>query len=730
MATLEKIRRRSGLLLIIIGLAILAFILTDLLRSGNSIFRADANVVGRVNGETIEINEFQKRMAERRKMVEQQNPQQAGQLTNVDLAEAIWNDFLKEQVLYQNLNEQGFAITPNELLNRVKNNPTIQNAQAFKDPQTGQFSEFQFSRYLSNMEERRYSDAESAEAYKQWVDFEQAIKDQALTTKYYTAVSQGIYTPRLVAKAIHERKNTKKTVAFTGVEYTTIADEEVEITERDLKRYYNAHKHEYKAEETRGLAFVNINIQASQSDRSAIKKELRAYLTPQIELNKRTGKNDTLESFANAENDSLFAAGRSDRRVMGGYTTLSQIKPPLDSGLFEKPVGYIKGPYENQGYYAVTKIADIKSIPDSVEARHILISYAGANNGQSQSQRSPQQARALADSLFAEVQADTSKFAELARANSDDPGSGSRGGNLGTFGQGAMVPAFNNFCFYNEEGDVGMVFSQFGIHIIEVLHQKGENKGLKLFTISREIVASEATIDSVYNEASSIASQAAGDQNLADAAAQYGYNVRPVDNIKPFEALIPGIGNNREIVRWAFDGKTEVGQINLFNNKNESYAVVMLINATDEGTVPFEDIKERLRPATLIDEKAKILEKRVAEILEGGADNVTAVAQKLGTSVVNQEITFSTATLTDYGAEPAIVGALFALEEGAMSKAIQGDRAVYVGQVNEVKPYAAKPSYAMDQSRLQGDVRRMVSTAVYDALVELANIEDNRPKFY
>ena len=730
MATLERIRRRSGLLLIIIGLAILAFILTDLLRSGNSIFRADANVVGRVNGETIEVNEFQKRMNERRTLVEQQNPQQAAQLTNVDLAEAIWNDFLKENILYQNLKEQGFAITPDELLQRIKKNPNIQNAQAFKDPQTGQFSEFRFSRYLSNMEEQRFADAESAEAYKQWVDFEQAIKEQALTTKYYNAVSQGIYMPGLVAKAIHERKNTKKTVAFTGIEYTTIADEEVEITDRDIKRYYNEHKHEYKAEETRGIAFVNINIQASQIDRTVLKKELRSYLTPQIEMNKRTGKNDTLESFANAENDSLYAAGRSDLRVQGGYTTLSEIEPPLDSSLFEKPVGFIKGPYENQGYFTLTKIADKKIIPDSVEARHILISYAGANNGQSQAQRTPQQARALADSLLAIVKEDTAQFAELAKANSDDAGSGARGGNLGTFGRGAMVPAFENFSFYNDVGDIGMVFSQFGIHIIEVLDQKGKNQGLKLFNISREIAPSEATIDSVYSEASDIASQASGDQNLADAAAQYGYNVRPVDNIKPFEALIPGIGNNREIVRWAFDEKTKIGEINLFNNKNKSYAVVMLVNAKEEGTVPFEDIKERLRPATLIDKKAEMLEKRVAGILDDGADNVAAVAEQLGTAVVNQEITFSTASLTDYGAEPAIVGAFFALEEGAMSGAIQGDRAVYVGAVNEVKPYAAKPSYAMDQSRLQGDVRRMVNKAVYDALVELASIEDNRPKFY
>lgn len=729
MATLEKIRRRSGLLLIIIGLAILAFILTDLLRSGNSIFRADANVVGRVNGETIEINEFQKRMAERRALVRQQNPQQADQLSNVDLAEGVWNEFLKKNVLYQNLREQGFAITPDELLERVKNNPNVRNAQAFKDPQTGQFSEFQFSRYLSSMEENRYSDAASAEAYQQWVDFEQALKEQALTSKYYTAVSQGIYMPRIVAKALHERKNTKKTVEFTGLEYTTIADEEVEITERDLKRYYNAHKEEFKAEESRNLAFVNINIQASPSDRNAIRKELRSYLTEQVVNNKRTGVPDTLESFSSAENDSLFAATRSDLPVTGDYITLSQIEPPLDSSLFEKPEGYIKGPYENNGYLTLTKIAEFKNIPDSVTARHILISYQGANNGQSQAQRTPQQARALADSLYREVQKDTSKFAELARANSDDKRSGARGGLLEEFGRGAMVPVFDKFAFSNDVGDIGAVFSRFGIHIVEILDQKGANQGAKLFDISREIIPSDATIDSIYDEASSIASQASGDNNLADAAAQYGYTVRPVNNIKPFESLIPGIGNNREIVRWAFDEKTDIGQINLFNNNNESYAVVMTVNATEDGIIPFEEVKDQLQSPTLIDKKAELLKEKITEALKS-AENINAIAQNLGTQPVSQEITFSTPSLTDFGAEPKVVGAFFGLDEKELSGPIQGNRAVYVGQITAVKPYAAKASYAIDQSRLQEDIRRMVRTAVYDALVELSNIEDNRPKFY
>jgi len=731
MATLEKIRQRSGLLLIIIGLAILAFILTDLMQSGNSLFRGDANIVGRVNGNTIEYQEFQRRMDERRRLVEQQNPQQAAQITSIDLATAIWNDFLQEHVLYDNLRKQGFQVSPVELKERIKQNPTIKNAQAFRDPNTGAFSEFQFSRYLTSIEENRFSDEEAAQAYQQWVQFESSVKDQALTTKYYTALRQGLYVPQAIAKEEHRRTNVNRITVLTGLEYASIADSTVSYSDRDLKRYYQENAYQYKKEATRSLAFVNINIDASNKDRSELRQELQSYLQEQVVFNERTQTNDTLESFLTAEDDSLFAASRSDIPVGGGYATLAEIRPPLDSTLFEKEIGSVVGPYEDGSFLRLTKIAGKKMIPDSVEARHILISYQGANEGRSEATRTPQQAQALADSLFEAVKKDTSLFASLARENSDDPGSASRGGKLDLFARGQMVQPFDRFCFYNETGDIGMVYSQFGIHIIEITGQKGANPGLKLINIAREILPSDATIHSVYQVASSIATQATqSGGNLAEAAAEQGYTVRPIDDIKPFDALIPGIGNNREIVRWAFEDEREVGQINLFNNQYQSYAVVLLTGIDEEGTADFESVKEDIVPQVIQEKKAEVLRTKMAEALESGASDVKAVADQFGSPMINQEVTFNTATLTNFGAEPLVVGAIAALPVNELSEPLAGDRAVYLFQVSKESPYAALPSYASQQVQQQGRMRNRVNTAVYDALKELAKVDDRRGKFY
>src|SRR5690606_30442658 len=143
------------------------------------------------------------------------------------------------------------------------------------------------------------------------------------------------------------------------------------------------------------------------------------------------------ENFAFAADDSLFASSRSDRREMPDYYREANLPQGLDTNIMEQPVGYITEPYEANGYYSITKVTDKKNLPDSVEARHILISFQGLQNGNET--RNQPQAMALVDSLLEVVKADTSKFAAIAKELSDDPGSGSKGGELGWFGDKQMV---------------------------------------------------------------------------------------------------------------------------------------------------------------------------------------------------------------------------------------------------------------------------------------------------
>lgn len=718
MATLERIRQRSGLLIGIIGVAMLAFILTDLLGSGNSMFRADANVVGKINGRTVESREFAQRMEEREQLIRQQNPQQAQFITRKQIADGVWNDMVREEVMGEQYEDLGFVVTGRELVERLKSNPSIQSAPAFKDQVTGQFSEGLLQQYINNLRDNKDIDPQAAEAYGQWVNFEQGQKDMAQQTKYNTAIEKGLYVPKAIAKANFQGNSTSANITLAAVEYSSIPDEEVELSDSDFRNYYNENKEDFKVEKSADILYVNFPIQASDADRKEMQDELNGYITAA----------DSAENFAVTAEDSLFASNHSDVRVLPDYYKKGALPAGLDSTMFDQPVGYVTKPYEANGYYRITKITDKRNLPDSVHARHILISFQGVQGGNES--RTPQQARALADSLLAVVKEDTSKFAAIARELSDDPGSGSKGGDLDWFGDKTMVASFSNFSFRNKTGDIELVPSQFGFHIIEILGQKGSTPALKLMSISREIVPTEETIDDIYNAASTFAASVEGTEDFTAKAEEKGYTPRPATALKPFDESIPGLGNNREIVRWANginDEDVEIGDIQLFNNGNESYVVVMLADAMEDGYRKVEEVKESMRPLVMNAKKAEVIIEKFNSV---SGDDIQAKASAANATVTEQSVNFSSPALGRFGTEPKAVGAIFGMEDGQVSKPIKGNRGVFVIKLKNKTPAPELPEYTQQAQEQQQMTRGRVQGQVFNSLKESAKVDDRRAKFY
>jgi parvulin-like peptidyl-prolyl isomerase len=728
MATLERIRRRSGLLIIVIGLAMLAFILTDLLGSGNSILRNDATKVGFVNGEPIEYQEFNRLMDERLALLQQQNPQQAQSITRVQLADQIWLELLQDNILGERYENLGISVSPEELFESIKQNPQIQQQQSFKDPVTGRFSAGAFKQYVQSIKENAATDAQAASAWSQWLSFEAATKEQLERNKYLELVRQGLYMPKALAIEDHTRQNELNTISYFGLTYESIPDSSISVEESDMRAYYNEHKSEYKKEATADIAFVSFRVQASQKDRNALQNELKTYLEP--ELITVRGKSDTLPSFYDTEDDSAYAVGRSDFPVNADFVKLEELQAPLDSAFFQNEAGHIEGPYEQNGNFVLTKISTVSFLPDSVKARHVLISYQGANNGQSNATRSPQEAKALADSLLEVIKADSTQFDTIARQFSDGPTS-TKGGRLGWFGPGQMVPSFGDFCFQKETGAIGMVFSQFGIHLVNIQEQAGSNRALKLVHIRRRIEASDATRDSIYNRASNFAGQINDTTNFSALAQSMGFSARVATDIEPFQENILGIGNNREIVRWAHgvQEETPLGAVELFNQENRSFIVTQLTAKNEAGIADFESVKEDLMIPTKNKMKADLLKDKIAKAGGNGTD-LKQWASALGVEVKSQGINFTTANLTGFGSEPKVIGAASVLPVGTNSEPIAGARGVYVVQVNNRTPAEELPTYDQEKVRLETAMQNLANNQVFESLKEAADIEDNRARFY
>lgn len=726
MATLERIRRRSGLLIMVIGVAMAAFILTDLLGSGDSLLRNNANQVGEVNGQEIDIRDFSSRVDERMTMLQQQNPERIESITRVQVAEQIWREFLQEEIMGTNYDNLGITVTDAELFNRIAKNSMIQQQPAFRDPVSNQFSPAALKQYIQSIQDNSFNDAQAAQALRQWVSFEEGTRDQVLQDKYLYAVRKGIYMPRALAQTDYLRRNENSVINYLGLELNSIADSAVSFSESELKAYHREHQNEYQTDASRDLAFVKFEVQASEADRLALREELQSYLAPQvIQLRGRT---DTLPSFYNTPNDSSFAVGRSDVGVEAKFVLQEEIDAPLDSILFAQEPGYVHGPYEDGLFMALTKISAERFLPDSVRARHILISYAGANNGQSSATRAPQEALAMADSLLDQVKADTSRFADLARQWSDDPSSGNNGGDLGWYGRGQMVPSFDRFSFLNESGTIGMVESRFGLHIIEILDRAGSNRALQLVHIRREVEPSDATRDSIYNQASAFASEASA-SNFGEVADQKNLIARPANDLGSFDEMILGLGQNREIIRWAHNEETKAGDIQLFNHNNQDYVVVQLIKKRSEGIASLEQVREEVEDAVRDEKKKELLAKRLAEAAEGAA-NLNAVAQKLDISPKTQNINFGTSNLTGYGNEPLVIGRASILPANQLSQPIKGDRGVYLVEVSTRAGAETLPDY--DSERIQREIAMQNEAAnqVFESLKEGASIVDKRARFF
>ena len=721
MATLERIRRRSGLLIVVIGLAMAAFILTDLLGSGKSIFN-DYTSIGKVDGVKIDREEFARRIEE----LKASNPQYAN-FSQKQLADFVWNNILREEILGDQCEMLGMRITSEELFYDVTNNPQIR--KAFTNPNTGVFDENQFKQYVSQIRDNKDNDLEARELWNQWIGFEKGVKEQSLTFKYNTAIEKAMYMPKAIAQQEYYAGTQTYQVKFIQMPYASIPDSTIEVTDADLLAFYKAHKEDFKQEAVRNIEYVNFTIGPSEADRNEVVAELNDLLDDNVEYNTTLGRNDTNLGFRNTDNDSAFAMMYTDQPVNPSYITFDQMPPIYDSAFFYAEVGTVTGPTQDADGYRLSKLTDVKMLADSVKARHILIAYAGAERAGENVTRSPQEAKALADSLFTLIKEDATQFDSVSRKFNDDIVAAGKGGDLGYFKQGQMAAPFNNYCFYNKTGDIGLVITNFGLHIIEITDQVGSNRAIQITSIFREVMPSEETIKQIYNDASSYASDAQRAEDFRALAEERGLSLRPATDIKEFDENVPGLGMSRRIVRWAWDEERAEGDIGLIDNEGSSYVVVILTDKMEEGFTPWQKVRGRLNTGVLNEKKGEML---VAEMKEKGGDNtdLQEIATALGTKVKTQSFNRKSTAISGSGPEPKVLGMITATPQGIVSEPVAGNGAAYVYSVDMINEAVDKADYTDDIANLSTGLRNRVTSQVFESLKSSVDIDDKRAMFY
>ncbi|MDA1210078.1 MAG: peptidylprolyl isomerase, partial [Bacteroidetes bacterium] len=680
MAVLNSIRKRGVFLILIIALALFSFILSDIINKGSSAASVQ-NVVATVNGTEILREDFMTQVDEYQRNL---GPNAAAsQAMNL-----VWDRQLKSLLYDQQVKALGLTISEEQLNDQLR--MTLANNPTFQD-ENGLYSDARLLEYMAAIQN-------NARAKQQWDTFLKGVRESLGQSTYATLVASGMEVSMADGEQLYRFENDKIDIEYLHVPYSSIADEDVTVSESEIKTYIREHAQDFEVDPMVDLEYVIFEESASNEDMEAQKEDLTALI----------------DGFNAADDVAFYVNDNSDQNFVDQWVRKEGMAQILRDSLLALPEGDVYGPYRDGSNFKLSKVVATMQMPDSVEARHILIPV-GLSRADSIT-RSPQEARAFADSLYAELKKNRRKFADFVRAHSSDLGSVEKGGHYDYFGYNTMVAPFRDFCFEGRTGDLGVVESQFGVHIIEIEGQKEKSTAYKVATISREIEPSEATLSLVFSESAKF-EEAARNEGFSVAADQKGLTPRPVNRIGALDANIPGIGNNRSIINWAFQGDVAVGDVKRFN-LNESYVVAQVTRkSTEKALMSVAEASATVTPILRKQKKAQM----IRQGLSGTTLQELASSQNVTVKTASA-LTRATPTIAGAGTEPVVVGAAFGVGALNTTELIDGETGVFKVRVLSEQPAVDLENYSSYVNQIKsGLLVNAINTRIFNALKAIAD---------
>ena len=700
MAILGKIREKSIVLIVVIGMALFAFVISGVFDGAGAMSQEPVAIVG---DEEVDIEQFSRRVD----AVERNTG-----MTNVQAVNTVWDQIVTEYSFDQLQEELGLAVGRDHVENFISNSPGFRQDSRFQNA-LGEFDVVSFTDFIND------SKRNNPEIYRQWQLQEESIQRSINKQLYTTMIRAGIYHTAFDGKAAHTLENDKISISYVKVPYSSIPDSLVSVTDRDIKKYINTHTADFEVEESRSIRYVVFDETASVDDNLAIENELKKLLEPQVIFNEVSESEEILASFSQTDNVQEFIAEYSEVPYNETYQTKAQLGTYANT-LFELKEGEVFGPYKDGSQFKLSRMIDVDR-GGSVKARHILFAYSGSQSASSEVTRTKAEARREAYRVLRLTRAKGADFAELARTYSDGP-SKNRGGDLGFFRRGDMVEAFNDYAFAKPIGSIGVVETNFGYHIIEV--QEKEDVVL-IASVVKKIVPSEATSNEVFRTATEfeIDSKKNG---FASAAETSGKDPRSAANLSLMDESIPSLGAQRTIVKWAFQEETRLNDIKRFDLIGGGYVVAELTDATLAGTSNVEDAQNRVRPVILQDKKYELLVSKY-----GDNATLSKLAKDYGQTIsTSSAINAAAGSIAGAGIEPFVVGSGFSLEMNETSKLIKGKQGIFVFEVDLFEEATPLRSYEGFSSLLSEEVINRLRPLVDEVIRDQYEVVDNRFDYF
>ena len=700
MALIGTLRDKMGIVLVIfIFLALLAFILGELLQNNSILF--NQNGVGEINGNSISIEEFQSAVEERRANYVLNFNREPGDREMTTLRQQAWDLLIARYAIAPQYEKVGVQVTDNEVVDMISGtniDPNIR--QAFINQQTGQFDRAMLGNYINQIKAM----PPGSEGRVRWELFQHDLKPARERIKYENLLLKTDYVTAAEAAIEYHFQTDVAEIKFAYVPYYAVSDSAAEVKDSDLREYYNKNKEHFKTEHTRDIKYVNFPLVASPQDSLDIKNDM----------------NDIAAEFARSQEDSIYAISNSESAEAYHKFNVSNLPA------FVKPEdlkeGNVIGPFIDGDSYKVVKVSRIfKDTVSYAQASHILIKW------DQDTPAGKKAARDKAQGILKEIK-NGADFGAKAREHGTD-GTASNGGDLGWVYTGQMVKPFEEAVFKATKPGLlnDIVETQFGYHIVKINKVK-DNTAYELGVIEKVIGPSDATANEVYRRVEMFAANLSNAAEFTERAKSQGLNVFESNGLTAGERRIGMLGDARQIVQWLFRDASKDKVSEIFDLQDE-YIIAVMTGETKEGYRSLESVSDEIRPEVRKKIKGEIIIKKLKET-SGTLEEIANAYGNDANVYSSSDLKLSSNNLPTAGFDPKAVGIAFGLENGKRSQPYAGENGVLVIELQNKTIAPEIADYTPYKTAIQQQNQQRSGFNIAEAIKDHANIVDKRYKFY
>lgn len=715
MAILGQIRKRNGLLIGFVAVALLLFLLGGI--DWSRIGKKDPNVLGKVNKEAISRQEYYSQLS-------LLSSQYQGQYPENLLEGQVWNSLIEQKLIEQKFNASGLILTDKMIWNMAKSSPLFNNPQ-FKD-KSGNINTKLIQDEFQKMEESQNASPQYREYFQTMMTLKKNFGYQAMGKQYLGTYGSGMLTNNKEIELLAQNQSNIADIEYVKIDYNTYQKSNpVKVTDEDLKAYIEKHKSLFKIDENRTLDFVYFSAKPTPSDENNTLHSLNALLSQSII------EGDTIQAFGSVKNDSLYiselnTAQIADKPFISQYRSEKQLPQNIQNWVKNASIGQISNAYKDNGYYVLSKLIAKKNT-DSVTAKNILISYTGAQQIQPKTARNKDQAKKQADELAAKLNANPSDFAKLASQYSDDPTASSNNGEMKlTTAQDFPAPykKLQRFLENSPTNKAEVIETPQGYLVLMISQRKPDEIVYKLADLAKEIKPSEETIETARKQSTNFIQSIQGksSREFIDFAKKSNYKPQQQRGIVRFGSMLNRLHTDKDsdIIAWAFDSKRKLGDTEVFTTGDQSYIVARVSSLFSKGLADPSLVRDEIE----IEVRNEKLGKIIAEKVNSGNKSLDNLATEFKTTKSNASISFDNPSVNGEF-EPKVGGAAFGLKQGVTSKAIEGKSGVYVivtksitkGQVGDKKQL---------KTSLMSQYAQQMPSLLLRSLVQESDITDYR----